>query len=72
MDQAKSSSIRMLFSNRGGAEILSKFRLPPVLWEPFKVLLRLPVFLAIWKPIGMAEMIVHCGTRSVVLIGKWL
>jgi len=64
-----------MFIKGRGAEILRKFRLPHILREPFKVLVRILVsWLAIWKPIRMTEMKVHCafvkgGTRSVAFIG---
>ncbi len=44
MDQAKSGLIRNLFIKGRGAEILSKFRPPPILWELFKGLVHLLLF----------------------------
>ncbi len=76
MDQAKSGLVRKLFITGRGAEILSKFRPPPILRDPFKVLVCLLVFwLTIWKPLGMAKMKIYCafvksGMRSVVVIGE--
>jgi hypothetical protein len=76
MDQAKTGLVRKLFIKGRGAEILSKFSPPPILRDPFKVLVRLLVFwLTIWKPLGMAKMKIYCafvksGMRSVVVIGE--
>jgi hypothetical protein len=76
MDQAKSGLVRKLFITGRGAEILSKFRPPPILRDPFKVLVRLLVFLlTIWKLLGMAKMKIYCalvksGMRSVIVIGE--
>jgi hypothetical protein len=55
MDQAESGLIQKVFIKVRGIEIFSEFSPPPVLWEHFKILERLLVFLlAIWEPIGMA------------------
>jgi hypothetical protein len=76
MDQAKSGLVRKLFITGRGAEILSKFRPPPIMRDPFKVLVRLLVILlTIWKPLGMAKMKIYCafvksGIRSVIVIGE--
>ncbi len=75
MDLAESGVIWWIFIKGRGTEIFSEFPTPPVLWQPFKVLERLLVFwLAIWNPVGIADMKVQCafvkgGTKSVVLIG---
>ncbi len=44
MDHTKSGLIQKLFMKGRGLEIPSKFRPPPNLWQPSKVLVRLLVF----------------------------